>query len=208
MVEAVSAQAVEKGIFTPDEVRTLFSVDWPDYRFQVANLLAACTGLRAGEVAALRADVVHEEYLNIDYSYDQRYGLHLPKSGKKRVVPIPQKTYKALQRLLKVNPHEVENPFLFYSAEPDKPNDPNTFNRALKVAITDILKIKELDRKSRGLTFHSWRHTFNSLLISHRVPLQSIQAVTGHLSNSMTELYYHVQNSDLAGIREIQQDIM
>ena len=208
IVEAVSAKPKEKGIFTPEEIRTLFSKDWPDFRFQVANLLAACTGLRAGEIAALRADVVHEEYLNIDYSYDQRYGLHLPKSGKKRIVPIPGKVFEALQKLLEDNPHKIENPFVFYSIEPDKPNDPNTFNRALKTAIDDILEIDEEGRKKRGLTFHSWRHTFNSLLISHRVPLQSIQAVTGHLSDSMTELYYHVQNNDLVGIREIQQDIV
>ena len=81
-IEAVAASPVEKDIFQPDEMRALFSVDWPDFRFQVGNLLAATTGMRAGEVAALREKAVFPEYINVIESYDPKYGLHMPKTGK------------------------------------------------------------------------------------------------------------------------------
>ena len=129
------------------------------------------------------------------------------RQGKTRIVPVPDKVYEAIEKLRSTNPHEGDNRFIFYSVSPDKPNDPNSFNRALKGAIVDILKIEEEDRKSRRLSFHSWRHTFNSFLINSRVPIQTVQAITGHLSNEMTEHYYHLQQNNLSEIRDIQDKL-
>lgn len=46
-------------------------------------------------------------------------------------------------------------------------------------------------RRDRGLSFHSWRHFFNSLLINQKVPLLKVQALTGHMTDRMSEEYFH-----------------
>ena len=67
--------------------------------------------------------------------------------------------------------------------------------------------IDEKTRKARGLDFHAWRHTFNSLLIDRRVSLQAVQSVTGHLTDEMTQRYYHLGGESGAGIRQIAESL-
>lgn len=206
VIERVAEKPPEKGIFTPDEIRKIFSEPWGDFRFFTGNLLAAVTGLRASEISALREAAVHTEYLDIVEAFSPKYGLHPTKTGKPRIVPIPDKVAAALAELIKKNPHSGNNRFVFYSYRPDRPVDPDGFNENLKKRLEQV-GISEKKRTARNLSFHSWRHGLNTLLINQRVPLQSIQAVTGHLSDRMTEHYYHVQGGDLSGIRQIQDTI-
>jgi integrase len=64
--------------------------------------------------------------------------------------------------------------------------------------------VDEESRKKRAFKFHAWRRTFNSLLVAQRIPIPLVQSVTGHLTDEMTQRYYHVSDDAMKGIREIQ----
>jgi integrase len=63
LVESVAIEKSVKGTFTPEEIRKPFGQPWKDFHHFVANKLAAVTGCRAGEIAALRKSCLHPEYL-------------------------------------------------------------------------------------------------------------------------------------------------
>jgi integrase len=53
------------------------------------------------------------------------------------------------------------------------------------------MKIPDAERRRRGLTFHSWRYWYNSMLRG-RVPDHALRALTGHHSEAMTERYTEI----------------
>jgi integrase len=67
MLKAGDEKEIE--ILTPDEVKKLFPADWEavwDERlFYTLNKLAACTGMRHGELLGLRGEFIHDTYINI-----------------------------------------------------------------------------------------------------------------------------------------------
>jgi hypothetical protein len=52
-IDRAAENPKQKGILTIEEVKELFSKEWPDLRAKVGSLLAASTGLRLGELQAL-----------------------------------------------------------------------------------------------------------------------------------------------------------
>lgn len=146
---------------------------------------------------------VHPEYLEIGQRWSPRWGVGDTKTGRDRVVPIPSLIFQELKGLIEENPHEGEDRYIFYSIEPDRPMNQREATEALieepkRIGIPDdpdyISEGREPlpgSRQSWALHFRAWRHTFNSLLVDRHVPLQTVQSVTGHLSDEMTQRYYH-----------------
>ena len=220
IVEAVSERdRKDRSAFLPHEIRALFAEEWPDRRCYVANKTAAATGLRASEIADLKESTVHPEHLEVVQRWSPRYKEGPTKTGKMRIVPIPSMVYEELAALIKKNPHGGDNRFVFYSIKPDHPMNQREFTEALiermkAIGISDDPKWKKEkraplpgSRQARGLDFHAWRHTYNSFLVDARVPLQTVQSVTGHLSDEMTQRYYHLGGTAGDGIRQISESI-
>lgn len=194
-----------KGILTIEEVKKLFSIKWNSERVHchpardqffayAGNLLAAASGLRISELQALTLQDVHLDsaYIRVWRSWDKLFGLNeTTKNGKERNILLPGNVITVLEDLVSFNP-DPSNPesFLFYSQTPGKPVEQRLFTAALYTSLKRIGITEEL-RRQRNITFHSWRHFFNSLLLNNGVSLQKVQALTGHLSNEMTQLYYH-----------------
>ena len=53
-------------------------------------------------------------------------------------------------------------------------------------------------KDTSGLTFHSSRHTFASLLVNAKVPITTVQRLLGHTSLRTTQGYSHVSDDALA----------
>lgn len=206
LIERVVDKPEHRGILTPEEVKKLFAVHWPDKRCYVANMLAACTGLRKGEILALKRNSVQENYIAVEHSYDAQYGLkETTKTGRSRYVPIPKNLKHLLSQLLKESPWKDENAYIFFSHKPDEPIDGEDVKDALYAAMAKI-GIKQEERVSRFVDFHSWRHFFNSILINKRIPLQKVQAMTGHSTAAMTQNYYHAD--EFKDVLKIQETIL
>ena len=69
-----------KSILTYEEVKMIFNPDkisqiWKNDIIFTANLLAASTGLRMGEIQALQPENIFIDYIHVCHSYDRKYGL-------------------------------------------------------------------------------------------------------------------------------------
>ena len=68
--------------------------------------------------------------------------------------------------------------------------------------------IPEVERRKRGITFHSHRHFLNTLLRSHGVPGSKVRQVTGHRTPSMSDWYTHYRASDFQEVVAVQEKLL
>jgi integrase len=147
-----SGKSKKRGVLTPQEAAAVFSVAWKDKRAYAGNLLSITTGLRSGEVLALRESDISltENVLYIKHSWSFVDGLKSPKNGEARKVPLLPAVRAKLLELLSENPHKKEqdaseNPdkekqdfFVFYGSLKDKPIDNKLLLNGLKEACLEV----------------------------------------------------------------------
>lgn len=201
LIERVGVNAKPRGTLSDYEVRQVFSIPWAGFsrpvlnayalKARTGNLLAASTGMRQGEIVALRRSSVFDSYLEVSVSWDNIFhSLKSTKTGKVRYVPIPSKVKKALVNLMEGSIWKEPDDFVFQGDERDKPMNPEIL-RDTFYEILNASGIDEQKRIERNLCFHSWRHFFNSLLVNGRINKFKVQTLTGHSTDSMTANYYH-----------------
>ena len=89
-----SYTAPSREILTLEEAKALLdeskvSEFWADEMTYCASRLASQTGMRQGEVLALRIEDIHEGYITVAHSWDSRYeGLKPTKTKRVREIPI------------------------------------------------------------------------------------------------------------------------
>jgi integrase len=205
-IEKAALNPKTRDVLTAAEARQLFINPWEDFRAYAANLTAAATGLRMGELLGLQWGAKADALLSITRAWNQttRKLNASTKTQKSRVVPVPEKVDLALEELKALSPWPPDpGNFFFYSTETQSvPMDGKRAMDGLYAALQAIGITEEI-RRQRNLVFHSWRHFANSLLIEHRVPLQKVQAVIGHSTGKMTENYFHA-SGELDDIRKVQ----
>jgi integrase len=187
----------KRGILTKEEARALFAVHWKDQRAFVANKLASETGLRAGEIRALRLEDIKSEqqgdFLDIQHSYSNIDGLKAPKNGEPRKVPLLTDSKRLLLELVKMSPHK-KGEYIFFGPKPDRPADDKVFNDGLIEALAAI-GIDKSARKARAISLHSWRHFYSSIL-SDMVDARSLGLVTGHKTPAVLAVYAAHANAE------------
>lgn len=185
-VTAYSINSKQRGILTNEEAGKLFRFGmWNDERAMVANKLAMTTGLRMGEILALRKNDIGEDRLFIRHSWSPLDGLKSTKTGIEREVPLLPEIRTLLFTLLLQNPHRAEGEsFIFWGNLPTKPVVQNVITEGLKAALESI-DIGDKEREERNIVFHSWRH-FYATVISNNVGERKAQIALGHLTPAMT----------------------
>lgn len=155
---------------------------------RVLYLTAAMTGLRQGELCALRWRDVDWVAQTIRVRLNFTRGAEgTPKSGKGRAVPMAPRVAGELERHFRAqgwsNDDEAADRLVF--AHPltgsfyDASKMRKRFDRALKVA------------KVRRIVFHELRHTFGTTCAAHGVPPRTLQEWMGHADLKTTERYMH-----------------
>jgi integrase len=99
-----STKAKKRGVLTPKEAEDLFRLEWKDKRSMLINLVAMTTGLRIGEILALKVENVGEEYLTIEKSFSAIDGLKSTKTEEDRVVPVIPAIRGAMLNLARFTP--------------------------------------------------------------------------------------------------------
>ena len=202
-ITAYSINSKQRGILTNEEAGKLFRTGmWSDKRAMVANKLAMTTGLRMGEILALRKNDIGEERLFIRHSWSPLDGLKSTKTGIEREVPLLPEIRTLLFTLLLQNPHRAEGEsFIFWGNLPDKPVVQNVITDGLKFALESI-DIGDKEREERNIVFHSWRH-FYATVISNNVGERKAQIALGHLTPAMTKHYAaHKRDEDLQQVAD------
>ena len=160
--------------------------------FAAAIKVAAYTGLRTGELRALR-------WRDVDFA---TYNLHVrknlpaggengsPKSGKVRSVPLMDEAARELDKLTRRDEATGPDDLVFcWDGGGTLSED------TLRDALYEALEGAGIDRKAdfpakQGFTFHDLRHTFGTLAV--RVwPLSDVRAYMGHAQIETTMKYAH-----------------
>ncbi|HWG08506.1 MAG TPA: tyrosine-type recombinase/integrase [Solirubrobacteraceae bacterium] len=168
-------------VLAPDEVRELVraAATEPD---AALYLTAAFTGLRMGELIALR-------WRDIDYvasavrvraSYTAG-ALTTPKSGKTRAVPLAPDVAEVLRRLRQRDLFTADDDLVF-PGEVGTYLDGSALRRRYKTALARA--------GLRPLRFHDLRHTFGTTVIAH-ADIRRVQEWMGHADIQTTMRYLH-----------------
>jgi integrase len=96
-IELFAIKTVEKGILTREELLRLFTfieknenVIWKSKMHYILNLTAVTTGMRLGELLALKYEMVKPNSITVAYSWSESDRLKCPKNGKTRTIPISE----------------------------------------------------------------------------------------------------------------------
>jgi integrase len=209
-VAKFAERRVEREILTPDEARRFFSLPWSDKRLLTINLLAATTGMRLGECLGLQHGDLRGDWLHVCHNWQDREGVKGPKGStgvrlRARNVPIPRVTRKALENIAKAATRRGSS-FVFYGAHHDRPIGGKIVQAGYAAALASI-DITGEDRKRRGLSFHAWRHWYNSMLRG-RVDDHALRALTGHSSDAMTQRYTEITEGQRKAVRKVAEGLV
>ena len=195
----------EKGIFTVAEIESLFCGEnivqriWNGNKeAYLMNLLAVKTGMRLGEIQALRVQDIKEDYIFVQHSWEANYGLKSTKTGNERIIPVKS---EILSELLSLNGSTEKDAFVFSHTDGKTPTRRAEIYKGFHRALERIGLGRE-ERERRNISFHSWRHTFASILANKNVPEVYIRRLTGHSSMQMLDHYTHIQVERLAAAIE------
>jgi integrase len=166
--------------FSPEEIEQLGTAAASD-QDRAAFLTAAFTGLRMGELIALRwGDVDFDtEALHVYGSYSLGT-LTAPKSGLTRTVPMAEQVRDLLNEHRDRIAHARGD--LVFPGEGGEFLDGSALRRRYKKALVNA--------KLRPLRFHDLRHTFGSIAINQATIVQ-VQAWMGHADVQTTMKYMH-----------------
>ena len=177
-----------------EEMKKLFPIDydeaiviWKEPKYYTLMFLLVSSGMRSGEIRALRwADVLWEDSgIVISKAVKNSGKVGTVKEKKEKICRLPQRTMELLEKWKGQSLAAEDNDLLFYGKETNKPLDRKTIITNFK---------KGLGRagvgQGKNLVPHSLRHTFNSYMLTV-LPTDVVRKFTGHSSEQMTKHYYH-----------------
>jgi integrase len=181
-------------VFSPEEVWALVRAAASDQDGAIF-LTAAFTGLRRGELLALRwRDVDFTGSLvRVRASYAAG-ALTAPKSGKVRSVPLAPEVARALAKLSE-RERFTDDDDLVFAGEAGSYLDGSALRRRYKQALVDAAL--------RPLRLHDLRHTFGTRMIA-KADIRRVQEWMGHadVQTTMRYLHYAPRAEDAALVAE------
>ena len=158
--------------------------------------VAAFTGLRRGELVALRWSDVELGACKIVVrrAVSANQETTSTKSRRARGVPLPSQAAAALFRLRERDEFVAHDDFVF-SNRMGRRIDGSALRRWVERA-RDAARL-------RKLRFHDLRHTYGSLLVAGGVDLASVKAAMGHSRITTTERYLHAPEGRRARISRL-----
>ena len=199
-VKRLRENAKSRGVLSMQEVTELFKKEnykkiWDeDLKNYMINYLAAWSGMRMGEIQALKIKHVHDDHIDVVHSWERNHGIKGTKTGHTRQLSyLRPGIYEGLRKLIEYCPSKDPDSLVFWgNIDGATPVDHKTILENFKKALRKI-KIDENIRKQRNITFHSWRHFLNTTLRAYGWPDWMIRHYTGHRTEAMTENYHHTQ---------------
>jgi integrase len=206
-VKELKAEEAERVILTLEELQRLFPRDWAsvwnEEIIYKAHKLAACTGMRISELRGLRGEYVFSDYIFVCGQYTRHGYKANTKTKQNRSIPLTAAIRRELDDLIRLNGEG----FVFSGDGGMSPISPERINRGYEKALEKI-GISHRVRLERNLSFHAWRHFFNTVLRMNDVADAKVQWVTGHRTKKMTDHYTHFDTRQFTEIREVQAKLL
>jgi integrase len=207
-VGKVKYRKEERGVFTAEELRRLFPDHgygpWRDIQDCTCFYLAAVTGLRRGEVLALRWQHIDFDRQCVAVCEAWKGGKEMgpPKWDHLRLVPISERTIHRLYRLRAESVRITPKDFVF--CYDDGSHIGETWWRKRFCAAMDRAGI---DWKARHLSPHSFRHTINTIVRNSGHDPAKIRAILGWMDEAVQENYTHWDLDHLKAWADIVDEI-
>ena len=192
-----------KGILTLDEAKRLLnpatvSTVWKDNQvYYAASLLASVTGMRLGEILALKRSDIFPDHVHVAGSWAIKYGLGKTKTKRVDDIPIPRFVFDTIDSWC------AWEGFVFSFQTGARPVSGNRTLDALYGALEEIGIHKE-ERERRTITFHSWRAFANTFMRARGISGEKVRQLTRHESEEMTEHYSAFRLEDFKDVAEAQ----
>ncbi len=173
---------------TLDETKQLLkSVDGPNKTrdFAILMLFLNC-GIRRSELVGLNINDVYSDHIRV-----------LGKGNKERIVFIGSSCKKAIDDYM-IERNQIElsdNRALFGSRD---------HNRISVTAVHRLVKkhVLEAGLDPERFSAHKLRHTAATLMLQSGVDIRTVQEVLGHEHLNTTQIYTHIENSELRSAAE------
>ena len=193
-------RVLESNVLGPAEITAL--IDAADPRYRVPLLMAVLTGVRQGELLALRCSDIdwaqRSAFIRRSYTGGR---LNEPKTPtSRRAVPLPASLISELRKWKLACPNGAED-LVF-------PNDACGFEDAGNLRARGFYPA--LRRAGmRRVRFHDLRHTAATLLLNSGEPPKNVQTLLGHASATIRlNTYAHAIPSSLQGSTDRLSDIV
>lgn len=222
-----------RGILTRSEFQKVLVLlkDKATEHTYLAVLLAAATGMRLGEIRALRTTditIINEQdsIVTVARSWSAKGGEKITKGKKERFAPCPTWLAEKLLALGKLNSYGTSLVFWSIADTKDKtPVSANYVRESFYTFLYDILEKQagvkvgtmvedtdatsrgkfdkegkplqvragEMMRRERNISFHSFRHFFNTEAQALGADGDKLRLTVGHESKAMTDNYTHAE---------------
>ena len=148
----------ERGILDNNEAEKLFSLEWFCNRTRIAALIAYHTGMRLGEIRALRVSDIHEYYISVQYSWSSKKNRQkCTKNRESGSIPISPHLYNEIMSYIRQQKLFSLDSLLLPGKKPKKPFD-SVRIRKNYYKMLESIGIDDETRRERGIVMHSFRH--------------------------------------------------
>jgi len=178
-------ESSEREVFTHDEVQKLINAA-PTLDWQTLIFLGYFVGARLRDCIHMKWEHIHPEEGVIIY--------HQQKTGKKVIVPMHYHVIEHLKYISTFGTTGFLCPKLASKGTGGKHGLSEGFKRIVVKAGIDPMVVQGKGiRNFTKRTFHSLRHSFNSVLANAGVAEEVRMKLTGHSSKAMNTRYTHLQ---------------
>ena len=166
-------------VLSPEEVARLIEAAG-NIKYQTALSLAYGTGLRAGEVVALKVGDIDSQRMTLRVERGKgqkdRYAM---------LSPVLLERLRVWWRVARAQGKMLDGGWLFPGLNPVESLSSRQLNRAIKTAAT----VAGIDKR---VSMHTLRHSFATHLLEQKVDIRIIQVLLGHKKLDTTALYTQV----------------
>jgi integrase len=191
VIDPLKNRAPRKSIFTTEQISALLKVAQGDWRGLI--LTAFYTGSRLHDAANLK-------WRDVDLVSDKTIRFVQAKTGREIVVAL----HPTLEDFLLSLPAPASDGEPLFPTLAGRVTSPlsKEFRALMQRARIEQRVIRERSKSGRSvaaLSFHSLRHSFNSILANQGIPEELRMMLTGHSSRLVHKIYTH---HELARLRE------
>jgi integrase len=192
-LKPIKVSSSKKEEFNKDEIQALLTIANPEWRGVI--LFGMYSGARLTDCTTMRWENVNLEKRLIYY--------YSTKNTKDLILPMHTTLFDYLTALGSQNDKDsLITPILAGRSTSGKSGLSGTFTHLMKTAGIDPLQVEgKGKRKFSQKSFHSLRHTFNSILANSGVSQENRMKLIGHASKHINDQYTNVQ------IQTLRQEI-